>query len=248
MQEESLSRAAWRQSKTVKPTEPKEEKISLGRKGSQQCQMLWGGQESKDSDILSLPRLLRMQTILSKQTVNIRENVSITPKGCTVVPKKNPVEEFMTLIQNSVFLDRKRLQVGKQWGNKETSNSRQNVYHVQNTIQGRCPGLPNKTQGLCMFTSPSMSLFRTTDLLLKTKISWGKKTSSGFRWGQLIVQYLRPRYLSWRKWHGNVSNSSALIQQTTTVKLRLSETFRMVSVSEKGTVQRVDEDLRATQL
>lgn len=89
---------------------------------------------------------------------------------------------------------------------------------------------------LSLLISSSTSLFRTTDILLKSKISWVKNISTGFVGHQvLLVPSLEPRkwVKPWRKLYQTCFNSAALIQQATEVKNKRSQNIPMCLQTEQ---------------
>ena len=99
-----------------------------------------------------------------------------------------------------------RLGFDKWWGNKtELAAIRTTCSHIQNRSRVLA-GLPLQDE-VCvcmyvckyvsMFTSPSISLFRTIVTLLKSEVSWAEKSPRGSDEVRVMhVQYLRPRKMS----------------------------------------------------
>uniref|UniRef100_A0A2K6EFQ2 Large ribosomal subunit protein uL6 n=1 Tax=Propithecus coquereli TaxID=379532 RepID=A0A2K6EFQ2_PROCO len=198
-----------------------------------------------------------MKSILSNQTVDIPENGDDTWKGCTVVVKGprgtwrrdfNHINVELDLFGEKKKKRKKRLWVDKWWGNrKELATVCTICSHVQNTIKGVPRGFRYKMRSVCAhFPIHSWSFVEIQSFLgekyihraqmrpaVECSISQGQKD-------KLIVE-------------GNdiehVSNSAALIQQATTVKNKdIKKILDSIYVSEKGTVQQPDEDLRVVQL
>ncbi|XP_052603362.1 60S ribosomal protein L9-like [Peromyscus californicus insignis] len=96
-----------------------------------------------------------MKTILSIQTVDIPENVNITPKGCTAIVKSPRGTLWRDLkhinIEPSLLgKKKKRLRVDKWWGNrKELATVHTICSHVQNMIKGVTLGFSYRMRAVC---------------------------------------------------------------------------------------------------
>ena len=149
----------------------------------------------------------------------------------------------ITLVQNSVSLERKRRGSRLTNGGEIEWNwwllaRRVVMYRTWSRV---LPWASVTRWGLCLLTSPSMLLFRRVVLLLKSKNFGVKNTSAGFGWGlALLAQYFKTRKMSW--FLKETTLNLCQIQQATTVKNKNIRKFLDdIYVSEKGTVQQADE-------
>ncbi|KAE8629397.1 hypothetical protein XENTR_v10000477 [Xenopus tropicalis] len=172
-----------------------------------------------------------MKTILSNQIVDIPENVDISLKGRTVTVKgpRGVLRKNFNHINVELCLlgkKKRRLRVDKWWGNrKELATVRTICSHVQNMVKG--------------VTLENGSLVEIRNFL-------GEKYIRRVRMRSGVACALSQAQKDELILEGNdielVSNSAALIQQATTVKNKdIRKFLDGIYVSEKGTVQQVEE-------
>ncbi|EHB10198.1 60S ribosomal protein L9 [Heterocephalus glaber] len=156
-----------------------------------------------------------MKTVLSNQTVDVRENVDITLKGHTVIVKgrRGTLQRDFNHINVELSLlgkKKKRLWVDRWWGTER--NCHDLLSYTELDHKGVLLGLCHKMRSVYAHCACSESKAQKDELILE---------------GNDIEL---------------VSNSAALIQQATTVKNKdIRKFLDGTYVSEKGTVQQPDE-------
>ncbi|XP_068931466.1 large ribosomal subunit protein uL6-like [Petaurus breviceps papuanus] len=196
------------------------------------------------------PFTTRMKTILSNQTISIPENIDISLKGRTVivkVPRGILRRDFNhTNVELSLLgKKKKRLWVGKWWGNrKELATVHTICSHVQNMIKGVTLGLCYKMRSVYAHF-PINVVIQENGSLVEIRNFLGGKYIQRVRVRPGVACAVSQAPKDELILEGNdielVSNSSALIQQATTVKNKDVRKFvDGIYASEEGTVQQAE--------
>ncbi|KFQ23804.1 60S ribosomal protein L9, partial [Mesitornis unicolor] len=194
-----------------------------------------------------------MKTILSNQTVDIPEQVSVSLKGRTVIvkgPRGTLRRDFNHINVELSLLGKKhkKLRVDKWWGNrKELATVRTICSHVQNMIKGVTLGFRYKMRSVYAHF-PINVVIQENGSLVEIRNFLGEKYIRRVRMRPVLCVFLSVGVscaVSQAQkdeliLEGNdielVSNSAALIQQATTVKNKdIRKFLDGIYVSEKGT-------------
>ncbi|XP_069779126.1 large ribosomal subunit protein uL6 isoform X2 [Narcine bancroftii] len=187
-----------------------------------------------------------MKTILSNQIVDIPDSVDVTLKGRTVIvkgPRGTLRRQFnhINLELSLLGIKKKKLRVDKWWGNrKELATVRTICSHVENMIKGVTVGFRYKMRSVYAHF-PINVVVQDAGSLVEIRNFLGEKYIRRVRMKPGVSCIVSQTQKDELVLEGNdielVSNSAALIQQTTTVKNKdIRKFLDGIYVSEKGAV------------